>query len=60
MALALRAVSRRRDSIITIMALEGPVPEMMGKRHAAVRTLEGVAAIRAEDEIGKPSAIQKK
>jgi hypothetical protein len=59
MALTLRTVSGRRDPIITIMALEGPIPEMMGERHAAVRTLEGVAAIRAEDEIGKPSAIQK-
>jgi hypothetical protein len=41
------------------MALEGTIPKMMGERHAAVRTLEGMTAIRAEDEIGKPSAIQK-
>jgi hypothetical protein len=41
------------------MALEGMIPEMMGERHAAIRTLDGEAAIRAENEIGKPSAIQK-
>jgi hypothetical protein len=41
------------------MTLEGTIPEMMGEGHAAVWTLEGMAAIRAEDEIGKPSAIQK-
>jgi hypothetical protein len=41
------------------MALEGTIPEMIGERHAAVRTLDGVAAIRTEDEIGKSSAIKK-
>jgi hypothetical protein len=47
------------DSIITIMALERTVPEMIGERHAAVRTLKSEAAIRAEDKIGKPPAIEK-
>jgi hypothetical protein len=42
------------------MALERTIPEMIGERHAAVRTLESEAAIRAEDKIGKPSAIEKK
>jgi hypothetical protein len=32
---------------------------MVGERHAAIRTLEGMATIRTEDKIGKPSAIEK-
>ena len=35
------------------------IPEMIGEGYAAVRTLEGEAAIWAEDEIGKPSSIEK-
>jgi hypothetical protein len=42
------------------MALERTIPEMIGERHAAVRTFESEAAIRTEDKIGKPSAIEKK
>jgi len=59
MALTLRAVSGCLDSIVTIMALERSIPEMIGKSDVAIRTLEGVAAIRAEDKIGKSSAIEK-
>jgi len=58
-ALTLRTVSWSLDSIITIMASEGTVPEMVGERHTAVRAFEGETAIRAEDKIGKPSAIEK-
>jgi hypothetical protein len=32
---------------------------MIGEGHAAVRTLESEATIRAEDKIGKPPAIEK-
>jgi hypothetical protein len=41
------------------MALERTIPEVKGEGDAAVRTFEGVATIRAEDKIGKPSAIKK-
>jgi hypothetical protein len=41
------------------MTLERTIPEMIGEGHTAVRTLKGVAAIRTEDKIGKPSAIEK-
>jgi len=59
MVLTSRTVSRGLNSIIAIMALHGMVSEMKGEGYAAVRTLEGEAAIRAEDEIGKPSSIEK-
>jgi hypothetical protein len=59
MALTFRTISRGLDSIITIMTLQGMIPEMIGEGYAAVRTLEGEAAIWAEDEIGKPSSIEK-
>jgi hypothetical protein len=59
MPLTLRAVSRCRDSIVTIMALQRAISEMVGEGHATVWTLEGEAAIRTEDKIGKPSSIQK-
>ncbi len=32
---------------------------MIGEGHTAVRTLKGQTAIRADDKIGKPPAIQK-
>jgi len=35
------------------------IPEVIGEGYAAIRTLEGEAAIWAEDEIGKPSSIEK-
>jgi hypothetical protein len=41
------------------MAQKRAIPEVIGECHAAVWTLEGLAAIRAEDKIGKPSSIEK-
>jgi hypothetical protein len=35
------------------------IPEMIGKGHTAVRTLEGKTAIWAEDKVGKPSSVEK-
>jgi len=59
MVLTSRTISRGLDSIIAIMTLHGMISEMIGEGYAAVRTLEGEAAIWAEDEIGKPSSIEK-
>jgi hypothetical protein len=60
MSLALGAVPRGADSIITIMTLQGTIPEMIGEGHTAVRTFEGEATIRTEYKIGKSSSIEKK
>jgi hypothetical protein len=59
MALTLRTVPRCLDSIITIMAQKGAIPEVICECHAAVRTFEGLAAIRTKDKIGKPSSIEE-
>jgi hypothetical protein len=60
MSHALRTISRCRDSVITIMALQRPIPKMVGERHATVRAFKGETAIRTEDKIGKPPSIEEK
>ena len=59
MALALGAIGRRLDPIITVMTLERTIPEMIGQGDTAVGTFEGKAAVRAEDETGKSPSIEK-
>jgi hypothetical protein len=59
MALTFGTVSRRLHSIITVMALERAIPEMIRECHAAIRAFEGMAAFRTEDKVSKPSSIEK-
>jgi hypothetical protein len=60
MPFASRAVSRSGNLIVAIMTPERAFPEMVGQRDAAVGALERQAAVRAQDEVGEPPAVEKK
>ena len=52
-------ISRRRNSVFAIVTLERAGSEMVSEGHTAVGALKSEAAIRAEDEVGKPPSIEK-
>jgi hypothetical protein len=56
----MRTIPRCWEMIITIMASEGTIPEVIGKGDATVRTLEGKPTIRTEYKIGKSPPVEKK
>ena len=59
MALAVWTISWRRNPVITVVALKGAIPEVMGEGDTAVGTFGGKTTLRTEDEIGKSSAVEK-
>ena len=59
MGLAFGTFIRRRNTVVAVMAAEQQAVSMVSERDTAVRAADGIAAVEALDERGKPASIQE-